>query len=165
MPPKVRRFLAALVLLVSVAIASPGPVRADFLANGTVLSYGEKLWSSDGAYVLEHVCGFAGWCFLVWHDADDDAPFNSQLYPFWASFWDGQYQGYGEHYNQPYPSGDFGNWLAMQTDGNLVLNDGDDTPIWDTQTYIYGSSVYLSAQIDGNLVLYYNGSVPIWSRH
>lgn len=57
------------------------------------------------------------------------------------------------------PSGEFR--LIMQTDGNVVLYDGDDNPLWSSGTQGNPES-YLVMQGDGNLVVYTDGQ-PIWA--
>jgi len=46
-----------------------------------------------------------------------------------------------------------GRFLAMQTDGNLVLYSSNWTPIWHTHTNGQNGS-HLTLQNDGNLVIY-----------
>jgi hypothetical protein len=51
--------------------------------------------------------------------------------------------------------------LALQTDGDLVLRDEDDTVTWSTDTHVPdGHAVF---QADGNLVLYSSDDETLWS--
>lgn len=52
----------------------------------------------------------------------------------------------------------------MQTDGNLVIYDGDSTPIWDTNTH-QNPGAYLAVQNDGNVVIYSASGTALWSTH
>ncbi len=61
-------------------------------------------------------------------------------------------------------SGSYGtqaNFLAMQTDGNLVLYGPNYSVVWMSGTSGHPGA-YLSLQNDGNLVIY-DGSTPVWS--
>jgi hypothetical protein len=53
-------------------------------------------------------------------------------------------------------------FLAMQSDGNLVLYDKTAKPVWYTGTPGYGPSKLVSQQ-DGNLVLYTGWGKPLWN--
>lgn len=50
--------------------------------------------------------------------------------------------------------------VIMQTDGNLVIYNKANTPVWSSQTYLPGG--YLSVQGDGNLVISNANGVPRW---
>ena len=55
-------------------------------------------------------------------------------------------------------------WLALQTDGNLVLYSADYRPIWASNTD--GRDVQrLIVQPDGNLVLYRANGTPVWATN
>ena len=54
--------------------------------------------------------------------------------------------------------------LIMQLDGNLVLYENKNRPVWATNTDGSGATVAIM-QADGNLVLYDNASRPIWSSN
>jgi hypothetical protein len=68
----------------------------------------------------------------------------------------------------PYPawalgtSGQPGNYLVMQTDGNLVLYSRTGRTVWDTQTRGTGSSNVFVVRPDSNLVVY-SGRRAVWS--
>ncbi len=52
--------------------------------------------------------------------------------------------------------------LMLQADGNLVLYEGDNQPVWASQTD--GQDVATATmQDDGNLVLYSSGGDPVWA--
>jgi hypothetical protein len=55
-----------------------------------------------------------------------------------------------------------GSLLLFQTDGNLVLYDGNQNALWSTHTQGSGAT-NLAFQDDGNIVLYDNNSNPVWS--
>jgi len=50
----------------------------------------------------------------------------------------------------------------MQTDGNFVVYDLHDKPLWNSHTNGHPGA-YLAAQDDGNLVVYAPGGHPIWA--
>lgn len=57
------------------------------------------------------------------------------------------------------PGGGF--WLAVQSDGNLVVYSASGQVRWTTATSVPGS--FLAVQSDGNLVLYDPWSAPVWT--
>jgi hypothetical protein len=69
---------------------------------------------------------------------------------------------YGTHANQ-WGSGNSGNHLVVQGDGNIVLYDGNGSAVWATNT-AGNSGAHLALQDDGNMVVYY-GSTPLWSLY
>lgn len=56
----------------------------------------------------------------------------------------------------------FGSFLAMQTDGNLVEYNSASQPLWWTSTAGYPGA-FMNVQDDGNLVVYSAGSTPLWN--
>lgn len=54
--------------------------------------------------------------------------------------------------------------FTFQRDGNLVLYNPQNKPIWDSQTYGKNAS-FLAMQSDGNLVIYDKNSQPIWASN
>jgi hypothetical protein len=50
----------------------------------------------------------------------------------------------------------------MQGDGNLVMYDGQDVPIWHTGTSGYGGA-WLVVGNDGNVVVYEAHGSPLWA--
>ena len=54
--------------------------------------------------------------------------------------------------------------LTMQTDGNLVLYDESNTPLWDSGTNGQAAT-RLVLQSDGNLVLYTSANVAVWASN
>jgi hypothetical protein len=71
--------------------------------------------------------------------------------------------GYGFHQPQDYGA-DSSSVLFMQYDGNLVLYDGDSTPLWATNTD-GNSGAFLRLQDGGNLVMYSSTNAPLWSLY
>jgi hypothetical protein len=53
-------------------------------------------------------------------------------------------------------------FLAMQTDGNLVLYTKAGTALWDTDTVGTGAAV-ATMQDDGNFVVYTSGGTAVWN--
>lgn len=53
--------------------------------------------------------------------------------------------------------------LIMQNDGNLVLYNKDNQPLWATMTS--GSGLYAVFQYDGNLVVYNKDNQPVWATN
>jgi hypothetical protein len=51
----------------------------------------------------------------------------------------------------------------MQDDGNFVLYDQDNAPVWASNTD-GNPGAYLAVQDDGNVVVYQNGS-PLWATN
>jgi len=155
---RLKSFTRRLVLGASLVAIVPLGVRAAILSNGSTLPYGSTLASDNGTYHLQHVNNVGlGSRVLMW-----DRPWCD--YSFWDTWRDSSRCGLGTHM-QMSPYGDAFDWLAVQSDGNVVLYNGSGTAIWSTSTNGYGSSVFLSAQDDGNLVVYYNTNVAIWSLY
>lgn len=161
-----RSFWLSAVLTCAFALLQFPTMDGAVLSNGSTLSYGSSLNSDNGTYHLQHqlfgskrvLTWDRQWCyFYEWNTAyDDPGPpvfgWTQQCYPPYS------------HVDQ-WGNGDTGNYLSMQTDGNLVLYNGSNTAIWEANTDGYGSSAFLSAQDDGNLVVYYNTNVPIWALY
>lgn len=105
----------------------------DTLAAGQVLFPGQSLWSLDGRYQA-----------LMQVDGNfvEYGP-NRQV--LWAT------------------QTSTGAALAMQSDGNLVLNAANWVPIWASNT-TPSSGTRLVVQGDGNLVIYNSDSVPLWAQ-
>ncbi|XP_031425707.1 mannose-specific lectin-like [Clupea harengus] len=62
-------------------------------------------------------------------------------------------------------AGNGGAFIIMQADGNLVIYDGNDTPIWASQTGGNGGPAsQLCLADDGHLQILDGGKL-IWSRH
>ena len=58
-----------------------------------------------------------------------------------------------------------GNWLVLQSDGNLVMNTGPWAVIWSSGTWWAGSHSYLVMQDNGWLVLYNSSGHQVWPRY
>jgi hypothetical protein len=58
--------------------------------------------------------------------------------------------------------GSFAKRLTMQPDGNLVLYDNDDRPLWYSSSFNPNNSSKLVLQSDGNMVIY-SGQQGLWS--
>ena len=56
-----------------------------------------------------------------------------------------------------------GNIAIMQDDGNFVLYDQDNEPVWASNTG-GNPGAYLAVQDDGNVVVYQDGS-PLWATN
>lgn len=54
--------------------------------------------------------------------------------------------------------------LIMQHDGNLVLYNDANTPLWSSVTPNMGG-YYFQLQYDGNLVLYTSANAPLWASN
>ena len=64
----------------------------------------------------------------------------------------------------PFVTFDNGVKLILQTDGNIVVYDGKNTPLWASKSNVGNgdaSKLALKFQSDGNLVEFYNGK-PVW---
>jgi hypothetical protein len=53
--------------------------------------------------------------------------------------------------------------LTMQHDGNLVLYNGNNIPIWSSQSSGQGINCYAILQTDNNFVIYNRNNKPIWN--
>ncbi|KAG4066458.1 hypothetical protein HA402_007094 [Bradysia odoriphaga] len=53
--------------------------------------------------------------------------------------------------------------FVFQEDGNAVIYDGNNKPLWNTGTAGIGHSFVF--QNDGNLVMYSRAGVPVWNSH
>ena len=58
-----------------------------------------------------------------------------------------------------------GDWLVLQSDGNLVMNTGPWAVIWSSGTWWAGSHSYLVMQDNGWLVLYNSSGHQVRSRY
>ena len=52
----------------------------------------------------------------------------------------------------------------MQNDGNFVLYDVNNKPVWASNT-AGNPGAYLAVQEDGNLVVYNQGGNPLWATN
>ena len=52
----------------------------------------------------------------------------------------------------------------MQGDGNLVVYDASNTPVWFSGT-AGNPGAFLNIQTDGNAVIYTPGLSPVWETH
>lgn len=153
MKSQMTRIAIGLTFATLVLLGAAATTRADYLANGDTLMFNEILYSDNASWNLQHSCTGNGCVVRVNHTGCGlGATFWTTQYDWWCS---------GHQYQALY-TGSNQNWLAMQTDGNLVLVDGS-TPIWHTATDGWGSLVNLHLQDDGNLVLVWNFTTPIWS--
>jgi hypothetical protein len=53
----------------------------------------------------------------------------------------------------------------MQTDGNLVVYNASNKPVWATNTLGKGGTYVIIQGSDGNLVLYTSSDSPVWSSN
>lgn len=164
---RIRATAFAILILLSVFAVGEEPGRATTLGNGQTFPYASGCLTSDNG--LHSLCHHTAYSSPAWYFLRSSTVWGCPgWYWNWTSAFEGSDSSYcgglglGSHSNQG-SVGDSGNWLAMQQDGNLVLNNGSNQPIWATGTNGYGSSVFLAIQDDGNLVLIYNGTTPIWS--
>jgi hypothetical protein len=158
-----RKRITGLLLLLGLLSIGGSRGQAATLCNGCTFNYSTSISipSDDGTYHLRHYTE-SGHYGIYFNRSMCQAYYNN-----WTSWNDGSSSGcqsgdLGSHVNQ-WGNGDSGNWLAMQSDGNLVLYNGSGSAIWDSSTNVYGSSTFLNVQNDANLVLYYNTNVAIWS--
>jgi hypothetical protein len=56
-----------------------------------------------------------------------------------------------------------GNYLTMQTDGNLVIYTSAGKALWDSKTNGTGSANYLSLQNDGNAIVFTSAAKNVWA--
>jgi hypothetical protein len=52
--------------------------------------------------------------------------------------------------------------LVMQHDGNLVMYDAHDVPIWSSEGSFGNPGAWLIVQDDGNVVIYAETGQPLW---
>ena len=57
-----------------------------------------------------------------------------------------------------------GYWAVVQSDGNFVLYNDANHPLWASNTNGHGGA-YLAVQDDGNLVVYAPGGAALWNTH
>ncbi|HEY1694817.1 MAG TPA: hypothetical protein VGG39_21750 [Polyangiaceae bacterium] len=113
---------------------SPPPASCGALRAGDMLAHGASLKSCGGAYefVVQSTDGN-----LVEYEGSS---------PLWASNTEGH----------------AGDYLSMQSDGNLVLYTAARTALWSTGTNGHPGA-YFAVQDDGNIVVY-DGTKPLWAR-
>ncbi|MBL7490366.1 hypothetical protein I6A60_11415 [Frankia sp. AgB1.9] len=131
--------LGVLVVAASILVGTAASASAsDTLSVGASLNSGQSLWSGNGQY-----------------HADEQADGNFVVYGpngyTWATF-----------------AGGTGNYVTVQSDGNLVQypagkNSSTSGAVWNAGTDGTGSANRLVMQDDGNLVLYTRGGVALWS--
>ncbi len=56
-----------------------------------------------------------------------------------------------------------GNYLTMQTDGNLVVYSSAGKALWNSHTNGTGAADYLSLQNDGNAIVYTSAAKNVWA--
>ncbi|KAE8377664.1 bulb-type lectin domain-containing protein [Aspergillus bertholletiae] len=103
------------------------------LGNGEWLKVGQSLWSEDGSVE-----------FKMQHDGKI------------AVYVDGECKFQNTKEQREDVQG-----IRMQTDGNLVMYDHNDSALWHTNTATNDGPVICAVQNDGNVVLY--KGTPIWS--
>ena len=115
----------------TILLANPSSGQCNnHLLSGERLSPGQSLTSGNMEFIMQYDCN------LVLYD-------NGK--PIWAS--------------GTYHSGS-GCYVAMQTDGNLVIYDNRNNPLWASNTNGENGNYILILQKDRNLVIY---SHPIWA--
>ena len=101
---------------------------------GDILRAGDRVTSQDGRYVLIY-----------------QGDGNLVLYGNGTSLWHT-----GTHGTSP-------GYVMLQHDGNFVLYDASQRPLWSTGGATIGhSDAWLIVQNDGNVVIYSGGGVPLW---
>jgi hypothetical protein len=92
------------------------------------------------------------------------ASFCGTDFEHWNSFFDGtcgtDAVG-GQHMQQTADAGPFG-YFIHQPDGNAVVYDGFNNPVWHTHTNGWGQNTQFILTNGGQLILYYNQSFPLW---
>lgn len=75
------------------------------------------------------------------------------------------YYGYGTGAYAAWASNTVGRgaYAAVQSDGNFVVYDWSNNPVWAANPKIYGPYSYVEVQDDGNLVLYDEYGTPAWA--
>ncbi len=58
-----------------------------------------------------------------------------------------------------------GYWAVVQSDGNFVLYNAANRPLWASNTVGTGAHNWLAMQSDGNLVLYNQANRPVWANN
>jgi len=82
--------------------------------------------------------------------------YNNKEFNVHNAVWDSKSYGVGQG---PYR-------ICMQTDGHLVIYDGNNKPIWGNGTYNKGiQDGFLIMQDDRNLVLYDKYGKPYWATN
>jgi len=112
----------------------PDPSRADVMLIGDILRAGDRVTSQDGRYVLIY-------------QGDGNLVLYGNGTPLWHT---------GTHGTRP-------GYVMLQHDGNFVLYDASQRPLWSTGGATIGhSDAWLIVQNDGNVVIYSGGGVPLW---
>jgi hypothetical protein len=84
---------------------------------------------------------------------------------FWDSYMDGSCgtdSAGGQHMTQTGDAGG-GGFFDHQSDGNAVLYDNFNNPVWHTHTNGWGANTQFVLTNGGDLVLYLGHSVPLWT--
>ena len=101
---------------------------------GDVMRGGDRVVSQNGRYVFVY-------------QGDGNLVLYGDGSPLWHSATHGTVPGY----------------VMLQHDGNFVLYDASQRPLWQTGGATIGhTDAWLLVQNDGNVVIYTGGGVPLW---
>lgn len=112
------------------------PVRPDLLLPGDILRPGDWLTSYNGRYEFVY-------------QGDGNLVLYDQGAALWASGTHGRSAGV----------------VVMQHDGNFVIYDAADMPIWTSQGTYGHEGAWLIVQDDGNVVIYSTSGDPLWATN
>jgi len=150
-----RSLIAAVAFMVG--LSAPAVLATNY---STPLSADEALYDSDCVFAPSDSVGL---CLNPTYSLLNLTNYLDAEEPYfiWGSNADENWPwGNGTHEGQTsFPSGGY---AYMQADGNFVLYDSGNDPLWETFTWGY-SGAYLEVQDDDNLVVYSSSQVPLWS--
>lgn len=149
----IKKSVGALLCVVVMQFLSSSQAHAQTLYPGEVMrwAYGEVIYSPNGQYRISWVCG-NGYCGVAQHVYSGGWNFRGYLLfgpvPNWAQPRLENYGGNlvlfdenGSFYGNTSDTYGSGNWLNVQDDGNLVVYDPNNNPLW-TPACWYGNSPY-----------------------
>jgi len=117
--------------------SGPGyPDSRSVMRPGDRLRPGEAIRSDDGRFTLSY-------------QGDGNLVLYQQGTPLWASGTNGRAPGS----------------VVMQHDGNFVMYDANDLPIWASGSSLGYPGAWLTVQSDGNVVIYSAQGVPLWATN
>jgi hypothetical protein len=164
----IRKHLTICLAILAVVLQLPAHATTRYapLYSGDALDQGDSLRSNNDCTELRFTYDGAYYNRLEFRAISDNPGCG---YSNWDSYNDYEWQGRGNgfHEGQLEPRGYRAARAVMQSDGNFVVYDLEQSPaapVWATHTD-GNSGAYLNAQGDGNLVIYSASNAVLWSLY
>jgi hypothetical protein len=115
------------------------------VTDDTTPSGPDVLGPDDTLYPDEEISSLSGQ-FHFKYQSDGNLVLYAGGNPIWSSVTDGTSSGF----------------VIMQTDGNLVMYDANEVPVWDSDGSFGHPGAFLQVQDDGNVAIYDTNLTPLW---